>query len=222
MNTGPSSEIDALIARIEDRLIEAPGTRFLLGITGAPGAGKSTVAEMVRSRIGTHRCAVVPMDGFHLANSIIDGTPLRNRKGAIDTFDVHGYIALLDRLRRRDEPIVYAPEYRRGLEEPIAGSIAIPRAIPVIITEGLYLLATQRYWGRIAELLDETWFVNVSEPDRLERLVARHVGFGMSPEVANEWANGPDAVNANLVFETRHRANRVIDWGRPRRAVPPK
>jgi pantothenate kinase len=222
VNSGPTSELDALIARIEDRLVEAPGIRFMLGITGAPGAGKSTVAEMVRARVGAHRCAVVPMDGFHLANSIIDGTPLRNRKGAIDTFDVHGYIALLDRLRRRDEPIVYAPEYRRGLEEPIAGSIAIPRAIPVVITEGLYLLANQPYWGRIAGLLDETWFVDVSESDRLERLVARHVGFGMSPELAREWALGPDAVNADLVFATRHRADRVIDWGRARRSVPPR
>jgi pantothenate kinase len=221
MSPGPTSDLDALIARIEDRLAETPGTRFMLGITGAPGAGKSTVAEMVRARVGAHRCAVVPMDGFHLANSIIDGTPLRSRKGAIDTFDVHGYIALLDRLRRRDEPIVYAPEYRRGLEEPIAGSIAIPRAIPVVITEGLYVLASQRYWTRIAGLLDETWFVNVAESDRLERLVARHVGFGMSPEVAREWANGPDALNASLVFATRDRADRVIEWGSSRRAGAP-
>lgn len=213
MRPGPQSELHGLLARVESRLAEAPGDRFILGITGAPGAGKSTVAEMVRARLGAHRCAVVPMDGFHLANAIIDGTPLRDRKGAIDTFDVHGYLSLLGRLRRRDEPIVYAAEYRRGLEESIAGSIAIPRAIPVVITEGLYLLADRPYWSRIADVLDETWFIDVSETDRLTRLVARHVGFGMSPDRAREWAVGPDAANAALVLATKHRADHIVEWG---------
>ncbi|MDI2035642.1 hypothetical protein PJL15_02774 [Paenarthrobacter nitroguajacolicus] len=150
------------------------------------------------------------MDGFHLANSIIDGTPLRDRKGAIDTFDIGGYLALLKRLRDNNEDVVYAPAYRRGLEEPIAASIAIPRSAGFIITEGNYLLADVGPWGRVRRYLDEVWFVELPPKTRMSRLIQRHIDAGMEPGAAEAWAKGPDEVNARYIESTRNSADAII------------
>ena len=152
------------------------------------------------------------MDGFHLGNAIIDGTPLRRRKGAIDTFDAGGYLSLLRRLVRRDEAVVYAPEFRRTIDEPVAASIAIPAEVPLVITEGNYLLAEQEPWKEVRAQLDEVWFVDTPPALRLSRLVARHVEFGMEPGAAQAWAAGPDETNAVLIQATRPAADRIIPW----------
>jgi pantothenate kinase len=156
---------------------------------------------------------VVPMDGFHLGNAIIDGTALRQRKGAMDTFDVGGYLALLQRLARRDEAVVYAPEFRRTLDEPVAASIAIPASVPLVITEGNYLLAETPEWKDVRAQLDEVWFMDTPPAVRLARLVDRHVEFGMERTAAEAWASGPDERNARLIDTTRQAADRTIPWG---------
>lgn len=205
-----SPEITQAMAVLRARLV--PGTRTLLGITGAPGSGKSTFAEWIRQQFEPGQAVVVPMDGFHLGNAIMDGTPLRQRKGAIDTFDAGGYLSLLRRLVRRDEPVVYAPEFRRALDEPVAASIAIPVDVPLVITEGNYLLMEQEPWKDIRAQLDEVWFVNTPPELRLARLVERHVSFGMERAAAQAWATGPDEANAVLIQATRPAADRVIPW----------
>ena len=189
-----------------------PGARTILGITGAPGSGKSTFAEWIQRQFGPGMAVVVPMDGFHLGNSIIDGTPLRQRKGAMDTFDAGGYLSLLRRLVRRDESVVYAPEFRRTIDEPVAASIAIPADVPLVITEGNYLLAEQEPWKDIRAQLDEVWFVETPPALRLSRLVERHMRFGMDRLAAEAWANGPDEANAVLIQATRAAADRIIPW----------
>ncbi|GAB5080753.1 nucleoside/nucleotide kinase family protein [Arthrobacter sp. AD-310] len=189
-----------------------PGTRTILGITGAPGSGKSTFAAWIREQFTPGTAVVVPMDGFHLGNAVIDGTPLRDRKGAIDTFDAGGYLSLLRRLVARDEAVVYAPEFRRTLDEPVAASIPVPAEAPLVITEGNYLLVEQEPWKEVRAQLDEVWFVDTPEELRLGRLVARHVSFGMGQAAAQAWASGPDEANARLIRTTRHAADRVIPW----------
>jgi pantothenate kinase len=201
-----SEAMDALRARL------APGTRTILGITGAPGSGKSTFAEWIQQQFEPGVAVVVPMDGFHLGNAILNGTPLRQRKGAIDTFDAGGYLSLLRRLVRRDEPVVYAPEFRRHLDEPVAASIAVPAEVPLVITEGNYLLAEREPWKEIRLQLDEVWFVDTPPALRLSRLVERHVSFGMDHAAAVAWANGPDEANAVLIQATQPAADRVIPW----------
>ena len=186
------------------------GTRQIIGLAGAPGTGKSTLARGLGDARGRERSIVVPMDGFHLANEVIEGTPLRDRKGAIDTFDAAGYVTLIGRLRARDEPTVYAPSYRRGLEEPIAAAIAVPRAVDFVITEGNYLLSAESPWHRIRSLVDEIWFVDIPQPLRIERLIQRHISFGMTREAATSWATGPDELNARYIELTRYRADRQI------------
>ncbi|MFJ5861261.1 nucleoside/nucleotide kinase family protein [Pseudarthrobacter sp. NPDC092439] len=198
--------VDALRGRFAD------GRRIILGIAGAPGSGKSTFAAWLQQQFGPGSAVVVPMDGFHLANAIIDGTPLRQRKGAMDTFDAGGYLALLRRLVSRDEEVVYAPEFRRTIDEPVAASIAVPAAVPLVITEGNYLLVEQGPWKDIRAQLDEAWFVDTPQDLRMSRLVARHIGFGMEPRAAQAWAAGPDEANARIIMATKAGADRIINW----------
>ena len=205
-----SPEIAEAMEALRRRLV--PGTRVIVGIAGAPGSGKSTFAEWIRQQFGPGQAVVVPMDGFHLGNAIIDGTPLRQRKGAMDTFDAGGYLSLLRRLVRRDEPVVFAPEFRRTLDEPVSASIAVPAEVPLIITEGNYLLMEQQPWKDVRAQLDEVWFVDTPPALRLSRLVERHVSFGMDRQAAEAWAAGPDEANAVLIQATRPAADRIIPW----------
>lgn len=190
----------------------AGGTRILLGIAGAPGAGKSTFSACLAGAFGPEEALVVPMDGFHLGNAIIAGTPLRQRKGAPDTFDVGGYGSLLQRLRSRDEEVVYAPDFRRSIDEPVAASIAVPVTVPLIITEGNYLLSEDPQWRKVRAQLDEVWFIDTAPELRRSRLVERHMLFGMDRQAAEAWAAGSDEANARLIAATRHRADRIITW----------
>jgi pantothenate kinase len=206
-----SPEVRQALRALRQRL--DGGQRTLLGITGAPGSGKSTFAAWLQQQFGPDLAVVVPMDGFHLGNAIIDGTPLRQRKGAIDTFDAGGYLSLLRRLVRRDEAVVYAPEFRRALDEPVAASIAVPASVPLVITEGNYLLAEPAPWKEVRAQLDEVWFVDTPPVLRLSRLVDRHMEFGMERTAAQAWAAGPDEANARIIQATRQEADRIIPWG---------
>ena len=147
--------------------------RRLIGITGAPGAGKSTYAARLAEHLSP-AAIVVPMDGFHLAGRELERLGRADRKGAPDTFDVDGYVDLLGRLRCATST-VYAPEFRRDLEEPIAGAIAVEAHHTTVITEGNYLLLDGGGWERVRPLLDECWYVECDEVERVTRLVERHV-----------------------------------------------
>jgi pantothenate kinase len=147
------------------------GSRTLLGVAGAPGSGKSTLAMAIQAHFPADT-QVVPMDGFHLANVELARLNRAHRKGAADTFDAAGYLNLLQRIKsQRTEEIIYAPEFDRALEEPIAGAIAIKSGTKLLITEGNYLLLEQAPWCSARELFDEVWFVDVDDPLRRERLV---------------------------------------------------
>lgn len=193
------------------RGLVAPGTRHLLGLTGAPGAGKSTVAAHLVASLGSQDAVLVAMDGFHLAGTALERLGRRDRKGAPDTFDDAGYAALLRRLRAADpDEIVYAPEYRRDLSEPIGSAIAVPPQIPLVVTEGNYLLLSSGAWPRARALLDAVWFLAPRDDLRQERLVRRHETFGKSPAQARSWALGTDQRNADLIAATRARADLVV------------
>jgi len=192
----------------------ASGQRRLLGLVGAPGAGKSTLAAALLQAVGAQRAQVVPMDGFHLANVELQRLGRAARKGAPDTFDSAGYVALLQRLReqRPDGGIVYAPEFRREIEEPIAGAIAVLPSTQLVITEGNYLLHDVGPWAGAAAMLDEVWYVDIDDAVREERLVRRHQQFGRSAEEARAWVESTDAPNAQLIAQTRVRAHHVLPW----------
>ena len=193
------------------RELASRGRRTLLGIAGPPGGGKSTLARAIADDLGD-RSRLVCMDGFHLAQAELFRLGRRDRMGALDTFDGAGYVALLRRLRLADE-IVYAPEFRREIEEPINGAVAVPPDVPLVITEGNYLLVDEEPWAQVRGLLDEAWYVVQDEERRLELLIARHVEFGKEPGFAREWVMRSDQRNAELVATTRARADALVRIG---------
>jgi pantothenate kinase len=200
--------VDDLVAAA--RGLVSPGERRFLGITGAPGAGKSTVAELVVAGLGED-AVLVSMDGFHLSNTELRRLGRLERKGASDTFDAAGYVNLLERLHARTDAVVYAPWFDRSLEESIGSAIPVPADVPLIVTEGNYLLADGPEWGRISPLLDECWYVEPGDDVRLQRLVARHQRFGRSLEEARDRSYGSDGRNAELIAATRSKATRIIE-----------
>jgi pantothenate kinase len=200
-------ELTELVERA--RALRGAGVRRLLGIAGAPGAGKSTLAAALAAKAGA---VVVPMDGFHLSNEELRRLGRLDRKGAPDTFDVAGYAALLRRLR--DDPdIVLAPEFDRAAESVVPDAISVQPG-ELVITEGNYLLLDSTQWPNVRALLDEVWFIETDESARMERLVARFVDHGWQREVARERVeNGSDAANAQLVALSRANASLVIVEG---------
>ncbi|MDN5798088.1 MAG: nucleoside/nucleotide kinase family protein [Intrasporangium sp.] len=210
---------DALVRRLVALVTGAEaGTRVIVGITGAPGAGKSSVARGLLERLGApapeglgpDAARLVPMDGFHLADRQLERLGLTDRKGAPETFDADGYVALLRRLLEERGQTVYAPGFERDLEQPIAAAIAVEPSVRLVITEGNYLLLPQEPWVSVRSLLAEVWFVDIDDATRVGRLVARHERFGKSPQAAREWVLRSDEANARLVAATRGCADLVV------------
>ena len=186
----------------------APGDRVLLGITGAPGAGKSTLAVALAA---AYAAVVVPMDGFHLADAELVRRGLLDRKGAPETFDPDGYAALLARVRARPDRAVMAPLFERDLEQPLANAIPVPPSADLVVTEGNYLLLDEDPWPAVRAQLDAVWHVVTDDAVRLPRLVARHEAFGKSPHQARAWVERVDQANAARIEAARERADLVLD-----------
>lgn len=197
--------LDDLVARA--RQLAASGERRILGVAGTPGAGKSTVSDALLAALGDD-AVLVGMDGFHLANEELVRLGRRERKGAPDTFDVEGYIALLDRIRAGHE--VYAPRFDRGLEESIGSAVLVPARVPLVITEGNYLLHDEFGWDAVASRLDEVWFLDIDSPARRERLVARRLSHDHPYDEAVAWVREVDERNALVVERGRDRADLVV------------
>lgn len=206
-----TDELVERAAGLADGAVRA-GRACVLGITGAPGAGKSTLAAALVAGLAPGTAVVVGMDGFHLSNAVLRARGGRDRKGAIDTFDDAGYAALIDRIagRRLGGPPVYAPEFRREIEEPIAAGTVVADE-PLVITEGNYLLAPSGAWPTARAHMAEVWYLDLPDAERLRRLVARHQAFGKPLPDAEAWARGSDQRNADLIATTRGAADLVVE-----------
>ncbi len=198
----------ACLTRRVERLADS-GRRTLLGITGPPGVGKSALATALVAHLGS-MAALVGMDGFHLAQRELERLGRADRKGAPDTFDSYGYAAILRRLRANAEPVIYAAAFDRRLEDAVAGSVAVDQRVPIVITEGNYLLLRREGWTAAAAELDAIWYLEVPEDVRRERLLRRHQDHGRSPESARTWALVRDERNARLIRSRMHLADLVV------------
>ena len=215
MTTTPGESTPPTVQESFPQLVEraraliAGGGRRILGLTGTPGAGKSTVAAELLAALGD-QAVLVGMDGFHLANAELIRLGRRDRKGAPDTFDVDGYVALLARLRAQTSGVIHAPLFDRSIEESIGSAIAVPAGIPLVITEGNYLLHDAHGWDAVSAHLDQTWFVDVDASERRRRLVARRESYGHAPDAALAWVADVDEPNAQLVDPARDRADLIV------------
>jgi pantothenate kinase len=181
--------------------------RFVLGIAGPPGVGKSTFADGLAQRLGAS-AIVLPMDGFHLTNRELDARGLRNRKGAPDTYDVATFLRVLRALRNAGT--VAAPAYSRVTHEPEPGAIEILSSHRLILVEGNYLLLDEAPWDDVRSELDEAWYLDASPETIAGRLRARHLAVGRTALEVEEKLRDVDLPNGELVKRSRSRADRRI------------
>lgn len=211
MPVPPSLTIDEALLRLRTKLAHG---RVVLGIAGPPAVGKSTVAQRVLewATSGGWRAVVIAMDGFHLAQSVLDERGLAAVKGAPQTFDAGGYAELLRRVHAQPEGAgtIWAPHFDRSIENAIAGSIGVTPADRLIITEGNYLLLSDDPWPSARSYIDECWYLELTDDIRRARLFNRHRSFGHSVQEADERTNGSDEANAILVTSRRCVADLLV------------
>ena len=202
-----TATIDEVVERVRAMIV--PGRRRVLAIVGSPGAGKSTLCEAIERGLGD-QVVVAGMDGFHLDNPILLSRGRREDKGAPDTFDVDGYLAMLRRLVAAEEAITYAPRFDREIETSIGSAIAVPRDVPLVVTEGTYLLQPTGGWELVKDLVDEVWFLDLPTDVRQGRLLDRRLGHGDDEEHARDWVLRVDQATADRVDATMDRADLIV------------
>jgi pantothenate kinase len=199
----PRDLIDAEVAAALDLLsrTEAP-RRVMLGIAGPPGGGKSTVTAALRDAIdavaGAGTAAIVPMDGFHLHNDILDARGIRDRKGAPETFDAEGFVELLKRVRAGEAPLP-VPIFAHNQDNPVPGGIVLTAANRIALVEGNYLYLKSGAWPGVPPLLDRKLFLAVDRDECRRRLVPRHIAAGKTEEHARRHVENVDLRNHDLI-----------------------
>ena len=189
--------------------------RYFLGITGCPASGKSMLAESlsdeINFRTGDDLAAVVPMDGFHLPNSILKERRLTKVKGSPETFDADSFVELINRLHEFPDQYIMCPAYDRKIHDPVENSITIKPCNRLIIVEGNYLLLNASPWNRIRTQLNEVWYIDTPLITVKERLLHRHVAGGAGKDEAERKVASVDLPNAGLVKKTLLFADKIVN-----------
>jgi pantothenate kinase len=210
MVSAPEITLDALVARL---LAYPEGARRIVAIAGAPGSGKSTTAERLVHTLNTvsrGRAALLPMDGYHYDDAVLRDMGRHAWKGAPDTFDVGGLRSLLGRLRARDEETVAVPVFDRAIEIARAGGRLIPQSAEIIVAEGNYLLLSRTPWDSLAPFFDLRVLIAVSEDVLRERLGARWVRYGLTPEGIRAKLEENDMPNGRVVVDESAGADVIL------------
>lgn len=183
--------------------------RFLVAVAGPPAAGKSTLAERLAALFPEASAAVVPMDGFHYDDRILIARGLRDRKGAPETFDFHGFEALIRRLRANESDVAI-PVFDRSVELSRAGAAVVCQATRFVIVEGNYLLLDEAPWNSLAPLFDASVYLDVPRFELERRLLERWDEHGKTPEEARAWIASNDMPNIDRVMANRREADLVV------------
>jgi pantothenate kinase len=202
--------IELLFEQIQT-LLDGQSPRTVIGIVGKPGAGKSTVVELIEKRYQPNEVSIIPMDGFHLSNEELISLGRRERKGAPDTFDVEGFTLLIKSVKIDHSVDHKFPIFHREIEASIADEGMVPKESKVVVIEGNYLFSEAHNWDAIYPLLDHTWFIEIDDEIRIQRLIARHVRYGKTREEAEAWSRGSDETNARFIGLTANRAENRIN-----------
>lgn len=204
------NSIDEALSRIKDLALKH-SSRFIIGIVGKPGAGKSTLTSHLIENLPKNSVSLVPMDGYHLSNQQLKNLGLSDRKGAFNTFDSNGYVSLLKRINTETDQDIYFPVFHREIEESYAADGVVLANTKIVLTEGNYLLFDKAGWEKVAAELTEIWYININDDVRIERLVKRHEFYGKDKESAFNWATGSDEINAKIVESTASKADVIIN-----------
>ncbi|MCX6453623.1 MAG: nucleoside/nucleotide kinase family protein [Actinobacteria bacterium] len=191
-------------------LLQGSKPRTMIGIVGKPGAGKSTVVTEIQKQFSTEDVAIIPMDGYHLSNEELIRLGRRERKGAPDTFDVEGFISLITRVRNEIDKDHTFHIFHREIEASKADEGIVLQNTKVIVIEGNYLFSEEHNWSEVFPLLDQSWFIEIDDEIRMQRLITRHIKYGKTPQEAEDWSRGSDEANAKFIAKTASRAERII------------
>ncbi len=203
---GPDpSAIADLAGRV--RAVSPIGRRVLVAVAGPPGSGKSTLAEALVAALGAE-AALVPMDGFHLDNRVLDSRGLRARKGAPETFDGVGFLHAVERLAAEEEVVL--PVFDRTRDIAIAGCQVVGPNARIAVVEGNYLLLRRKPWARLRGLWDFSVRLEVPEEELLRRLIQRWLDHGHDAAAAEARARSNDLPNARVVAAESLAADLVV------------
>ena len=202
-------QVEQFLSTIQE-LLDGNNSRILLGLVGKPGVGKSTLVERIKLDFPGDEISIIPLDGYHLSNEILEAKGARARKGAPDTFDTQRFTELL-RVVKSTPDEIHFPIFHREIEASIADEGIVPLAARVVVVEGNYLLSSEFGWDKVAELLDYSFYIEIDDEIRMERLILRHVRFGKSLAAAKDWAMGTDESNAQFIARARDRATGIIE-----------
>ncbi len=201
------------VGEIADRLCHqaGPSLRYMVGIAGPPAAGKSTISATLRDALIAQgeSASVVPMDGFHFDDAILNARGHRARKGAPFTFDVLGFEVLLKRIKLR-EPDIAIPVFDRTMELSRAGADIISEEAKFILVEGNYLLLNSAPWNRLKPLLDFTLYIDVPEAELVRRLMQRWHEHGFDEAYAKNWIASNDLLNIRTIQANSTKADMVV------------